>query len=384
MYRYAAELLDVFHNRNDLDLYFAHTANPVCLKYAEYYLRNMDLFDKMCNKLANPLPRNLMGRGERYYNKLYRLFHIDIDKILYNDQLFSSAEVYHTPFNPILPDVKKYKNLARVITIHDLYPIINPHTNESGKRLMKNLIASIGEDYAICVSNNTKNDLLNFDNQIRPEHVFVSHLAADPRKFYPCNDKNRLLHVKKKYNLPDKYFLSLCTLEPRKNLSHLIKCFIKFTKEQHIKDLYLVLAGSKGWDIDHLFMEVINAGSLKNKILVIGRIPDSYLATVYSNAHSFYFMSLYEGFGLPALEAMQCGVPTVTSNNSSLPEVVGDGGILLDPHDEDAMCDTMYKLYYQEDFRFRLKDRGLKRAQNFSWEKCASSHINIYQQVKSF
>jgi glycosyltransferase involved in cell wall biosynthesis len=110
-------------------------------------------------------------------------------------------------------------------------------------------------------------------------------------------------------------------------------------------------------------------------------MPDEDLAAIYSQAHSFYFMSTAEGFGLPPLEAMQCGVPTVTSNVTSMPEVVGDGGIMLAPTDEDGLCETMDQLYFHPALREAYRIRALKRAREFSWDRCVSEHIEIFKKI---
>jgi glycosyltransferase involved in cell wall biosynthesis len=378
LYRYASELLKAYSNRKDLELSFAYTAYEKHFKHAKKMLSHYGLENNLCNKPAYPLPRNLMGRAERYFDKAYNLLKLDVNKILYDDEAYSRADVFHTPYPSITAESKKFSRLNRVITIHDLIPLLNDRGDEYARAGMKNLIHSIGDDYTICVSQSTRNDLLNYDKMIQPEKVFVSYLAADTKKFYPCSDPSRLSRVKQTYNLPDQYFLGLGTLEPRKNLSHLIKCFIRFIKEQHIKDLYLVLVGSAGWMFNDIAADINALHDYRDRIILTGRIPDEDLAAIYSQAHSFYFMSTAEGFGLPPLEAMQCGVPTVTSNVCSLPEVVGDGGIMLAPTDEDGLCNTMYLLYSDPALCEEYRIRALKKAREFSWDRCASEHIGIF------
>lgn len=141
--------------------------------------------------------------------------------------------------------------------------------------------------------------------------------------------------------------------------------------------------GAKGWDYDKIFNEYNNAQELKDKIIITGRVPDEDLASLYSHAHSFYYMSFYEGFGLPPLEAMQCGVATVTSNTSSLPEVVGDAGIMLSPDDDDALSQTMLNLYANENLRREYSEKGLKRSKLFSWKKSADELAVIYKKISN-
>ena len=226
-----------------------------------------------------------------------------------------------------------------------------------------------------------KKIFLHYAPHINPENIHVCPLAASQEFFYPCKDSEKFKKIKEKYQLPDKYFLSLSTLEPRKNIDHLIRCFIKMIKENKIDDLYLVLAGKKGWLFDKIFEEHDNAGELKDRIIFTDFIPNEDLASVYSNALAFYYMTLYEGFGLPPLEAMQCGIPVVVSDNSSLPEVVGDAGILLNAKDEEALIQTMLNLYNDENLRKSLSEKSLIQAQKFSWDKVVNRYLQIWKEI---
>ena len=151
--------------------------------------------------------------------------------------------------------------------------------------------------------------------------------------------------------------------------------------EKKVDDLSLVLVGKKGWDFEKIFQEYENAKELKSRIIITGRIPDDDLACIYSNANSFYYMSFYEGFGLPPLEAMQCGLPSVVSNTSSLPEVVGDAGILLDPKDQLALTQNMWKLYSDENYRSEMSLKSIEQSKKFSWEATVQQHVDIYRQI---
>ena len=167
----------------------------------------------------------------------------------------------------------------------------------------------------------------------------------------------------------------------RKNLPHLIRSFSKFVLQEKPRDLYLVLTGNSThgrFTVDELNIK----GTVKNRILVTDRhIDDEDLSEIYSHSLCFFFMSLYEGFGLPALEAMQCGVPVVTSNTTSLPEVVGDAGIMLSPTDEDALCGAMNEIYHSKELRDRYSRSGLERAKQFSWQRCAEEYANIFKRI---
>lgn len=320
-------------------------------------------------------------RKEKLFRYLYNKIGIYNYRNIILAKKWKESQIYHSIYNPINKELNNHPHIKKVVTIHDLIPILFPELHFTSD-LIKEIIASIGKDgYAVCVSENTKKDLLQYAPHIDPNRVFVSLLAASETLFYVCNDEEKFSAVKNKYNLPEKYFLSVGTLEPRKNVDHVIRTFLKVIKENNINDLGLVLVGAKGWDFDKIFDEYDKALDLKDKIIITGRVPDEELASLYSHANSFYYMSLYEGFGLPPLEAMQCGVATVTSNTSSLPEVVGDGGIMLDPKDAAALSKTMLNLYKDENLRRYYSEKGLEQSQKFSWEKSAERYIEIYNEI---
>jgi glycosyltransferase involved in cell wall biosynthesis len=291
------------------------------------------------------------------------------------------AEIFHSPFHPIPLQVRKVKTLKRFLTVYDLIPILHPEF--FGTNLVRGLpeiINSLGpEDFALCISKSTRDDLCSYRPDLDPARVFVTHLAAS-ELFYRVSDEERLTAVRSKYNIPADvpYLLSLGTLEPRKNIEHVIKCFAKLVREQNIRDLQLVLVGVKGWDYDGIF-SALNALDVRERIIVTGYVEDEDLAPLYSGAIGFVYLSLYEGFGLPPLEAMQCGVPVITSNNSSLPEVVGEAGIMIDALDEDAACQSILDVYRDDKLRAEMSERSIQRAEEFSWERCTRETISAYK-----
>ena len=380
VYRVVIELLRELEKREDVEIQLSNTSLPQFLNTTKKFIKKKGYPYQLSNELKYPLPHHLLGRGKRILKKIYSTLGINNDSIIYDDQLYKNTDIFHSPFYKIPDELKEYKHLSRCITIHDLIPILYSDIHHK-KGEMEETLLSIGDDYVICVSENTKNDLLNYDKTLNPDKVFVSYPAADQNIFYPCNNKDKFRKLKKKYGIPDNYFLTLCTLEPRKNLARLIRCFHDFISEYKVDELSLVLVGSKGWQFDDIFYEMNHSEELRNKIIVTGHIPDEDLAAIYSNAHSFYYLSLYEGFGLHPLEAMQCGVATVTSNRSSLPEVVKDAAILVDPIDEDQICDVMHKLYNQSELRKLYQRKGRMRATEFSWANTAQEHVNIYRSI---
>lgn len=295
-----------------------------------------------------------------------------------------SADIFHSSFYPLPRQVRELKKIEKFITVYDLIPIRYPQYCKQGNRvLLKNILNSIDRDtWIITISHATKNDLCNYSH-VDPSRVFVTHLATSDF-FYKCVDPQMLTTIRDKYNIPDSpYILSLSTLEPRKNIDHTMRCFIRLIQEQHISDLNLVLVGIRGWDYDEIFSEIAKYPQLRNRILITGYVPDSDLAPLYSGAMMFVYPSLYEGFGLPPLEAMQCGVPVITSNTSSLPEVVGNAGFMVEPTDGDALCQRMLELYSCSSLRSKMSLKSLNQAGRFSWAKCASETVNAYKTALS-
>lgn len=296
----------------------------------------------------------------------------------------AAYDIYHSPFLPVPKELQGLSKPKKVITIHDLIPHLYPsYFGEWNVRMMKEILAGIDTDtYPICVSEATRNDLCEATG-ISPDRVFVVHLAASEDKFYQVRDNEEIERILQKYhiNIHKKYLLSLATLEPRKNIERTIRSFLKLVVQEKIDDLNLVLVGTKGWDFETIFAEIKANPVLKEKIIITGFVADEDLAALYSAAMAFVYPSLYEGFGLPPLEAMQCGTPVITSNKSALPEVVGNSGILVEPTDENAIADAMLKLYSDQRLRLALSKKAILQAQKFSWKKFTEQHISIYQQI---
>jgi len=175
--------------------------------------------------------------------------------------------------------------------------------------------------------------------------------------------------------------LNVGTLEPRKNVVTLMKAFRKLM-EKGFDGYKLVIAGDKGWLYEEIFKEV-DRSDLKHEILFLGVVRDADLPMLYNCADMFVYPSLYEGFGLPPLEAMACGIPVIISNTSSLPEVIGNAGIMVDPGDVNSLSEAMYNVLEDKELRSQMSKNGLKRAKLFSWEKAAKEILEIYDEALS-
>ena len=298
-----------------------------------------------------------------------------------------TANIYHLMYPNIPRYVRRYDNLSVFQTIHDIIPILYPQYIPDGSaRLIKRYIDWLsGKDFLLCVSHSTRNDLLNYNRRLDPEKVLVTHLAAS-EKFYSCESPEEIKTVKKKHKITEdgRYILSVATFDPRKNLHMLIRSFAQLIASEKIKDLSLVLTGRLGWNYRKIFQEIENTPlEIRNKIIMTGYVADADLSPLYTGALAFVYPSIYEGFGLPPLEAMQCGVPVITSNTSSLPEVVGDAGIMIEPDDVVGLSGAIYKIYRSESFREKMAGRSRERAKLFLWEKCVDQTVAAYKKAIS-
>ncbi|NJR50155.1 MAG: glycosyltransferase family 4 protein [Leptolyngbyaceae cyanobacterium CSU_1_3] len=304
-----------------------------------------------------------------------------IEKIFPPKINIEAIDLFHFPFFKT-GKLGFAKTRPCIFTMHDLIPILYPqYFKFRDTQHLKSAIARIrkDQDYLICVSESTKQDFCNFTT-IDPARVFVISSAAS-ESFYQVTDRTLILETLRRFNIPPSPFImSLATLEPRKNLDFLIKGFLKYIQEMNDQETNLVLIGALGWKYDRIFESLPEADQkLRSRIILTGYIPDQDLSAIYSGASVFAYPSLYEGFGLPPLEAMQCGTPVITSNTSSLPEVVGDAGIMIDPHQEDELCQAFSTILNSQKIQAEMSHKSLQRASQFSWEKCAEQTANLYK-----
>ena len=227
------------------------------------------------------------------------------------------------------------------------------------------------EDRAFAISESTRRDMLKVVPVLRPERVSVVPLAASSR-FTPCTDHDLTESVRMKYGIPSgkRYFISMCTLEPRKNVPLAVRAFLKATEGRD--DIVFVIAGGIWKSYQEEWAAFLDGlGADRTRLVRAGYVEDADQAVLYSGATAFVYLSEYEGFGLPPLEAMQCGCPVLTSDTSSLPEVVGDCGMLVSLSDERAASAAMKRLLEDDALVRDLCRRGLERARQFSWARAA-------------
>jgi glycosyltransferase involved in cell wall biosynthesis len=293
----------------------------------------------------------------------------------------AEIDVFHLPshwptqITPFFPNL----NVKKVLTIHDIIPILFtknlPHIYKLWKPTLKLITNKI--DLIIADSENTKNDCIKF-LKIPEDKIRVIYLAAD-KKYRTLDNKNILKNdIKCKYNINSPFVLYVGNVESRKNIISLIKSFYKL-KNKGITHK-LVLIGALNFGSKQIF-NLVQELDLINEVIFPGYVSNEDLVKFYNIADLFVYPSLYEGFGLPPLEAMSCGCPVITSNSSSLPEVVGDAGLMVDPYDYDDLTSKMYQILTNEGLRIGLINKSLKRAKMFNWEKTARKTWEVYEEV---
>lgn len=270
-------------------------------------------------------------------------------------------------------------NKPYVLSVYDatlfLYSRYHPRTRLLAIRMMLPLAARRAAA-VITISQSARRDLLRI-LKIPPEKIHIVYGAA-PQHFEPVTSPAELARIRQKYKLPEQFLLYVGTLEPRKNLSRLVRAFSRL-KEQG-QPHKLVLAGPWGWSMND-FQQQIERLELNDSVQMLGYIPDEDLPGLYSLATVFVFPSLYEGFGLPPLEAMACGTPVLSSKNSSLAEICGDAAYLVDPLDEESLVAGLQRVLGDETLRAELGEFGRRRAGEFSWERAARETAAVYDQV---
>ena len=289
-------------------------------------------------------------------------------------------------FSPMYVFDKKLKADKKYLVLYDAIPLLIGEYFPSKKHWFYRLteyIKTKPDCKYFAISKSCKNDFVRLLG-MSPDDIMVIPLAANDN-FYQEKDEKKIWTARKKYNIPadKKYVFSLCTLEPRKNLIRAVKTFIEFIKKNKNDDMVFVLGGAH-WDefIGKLESEIDDLGKYKDKIIRAGYIDDADLSALYSGAEWFVYTSQYEGFGLPPLEAMKCGCPVITSNTSSLPEVVGDAGVMIDWDDDDAHVVAYEKYYFDEKYRKDMAKKGLAHSKDFSWKKTVDIIINAMQGDK--
>ncbi|AHL23102.1 glycosyltransferase family 4 protein [Thermococcus nautili] len=312
---------------------------------------------------------------EKFSKKLpYYLWHIYLNYYLITKKL--DLDIIHIPENPTI--IQKLKSYKKVVTIHDVMPYLFPKFYHLALRytyrfLLPRTLKTA--DAIIADSHNTKLDIIKYF-KIPEEKIRVVHLGVD--EDYKPLPENEVEKIKQKYNLNYPFILYVGGLAPNKNVSTLIKAYYKLKKKKF--EHKLLITGVKRYKYEDIF-ELIGKLNLQRDIIFTGYVPREDLPSLYNAADLFVYPSLYEGFGLPPLEAMACGTPVITSNTSSLPEVVGNAGIMVNPYDVNGLTKAMYEVLTNKGLREELSKKGLRRAKLFSWRKTAEETLKVYEEV---
>ncbi len=289
----------------------------------------------------------------------------------------------------VRPDVCHFTNYLApmacdcpsVVTIHDMTVFITPRFHQFKKLVLdRTLIPKVARraDAIITVSNSARNDIVRY-LKVPEKKVRVIMNAVSPA-FHPITDRARLDTVLARYGLYGPFVLYVGTIEPRKNLVRLIQAFAQLKKRGLPHKL--VMVGQAGWHCAPIFAEAERLG-LARDVIFTGYVPSEDLPALYSLAESMAFPSLYEGFGLPVLEALACGAPVVTSHSSSLTEVAGDAAMLIDPLNVDELAGALYRLHKDACLREELRRCGPARAALFTWDTAARASLEVYEHVSA-
>lgn len=289
----------------------------------------------------------------------------------------------------IKPDIFVFPNFIRwplaltkksVIIVYDLsYIVAREYAGIANSNYLTRQVPRSIEhsSHVVVISENVKQEVIN-EYGTDPNKLTVIYPAVDHNRFKPASS-GQITQAKAKYGITGKYILSVGTIEPRKNLAGLLKAYDALSAK--LKQEYtLVLSGGKGW-LDDEIQELHKKVSQTASVIKTGYVSDEDLPTLYSGSEIFVFPSFYEGFGMPPLEAMACGTPVIVSDNSSLPEVVGTAGLYVQATNTSSIAEAMTRLLSSAKLRDELKEKGLKQAQEFSWEKSGAEFKAVLERV---
>jgi len=320
---------------------------------------------------AQPLPRHVRVHADHRFPLRIVWMQMMAGRLL--DEI--RADVAHFT-NGMLP---LGTGAARVVTIHDmslrLFPRCHPLRRLVINRPLLGVAARVA-DAIVTVSHSARHDLLRLHG-VPAERVTVVHEAAGPG-FHPIADRSLLARIRVRYGLPERFVLYVGAIEPRKNLMRLMDGFAAARAQGMLHEL--VCVGPYGWSSRALYEHIDRIG-LRRLVHFTGYVPAEDLPVIYNLGELFVFPSLYEGFGLPVVEAMACGTPVITANSSSLSEIASAAAVTVDPHSTEALTEALLRVSSNAELRADLSARGLARAAEFSWTRAAREMLGIYQRA---
>ena len=378
-------IINLFSNLRDID-----TENQYIL-FFNYFL---NVHRAKCNEVMRQLEgKNMQVRLSRFPRRVRIKLRIPVNMFIGN------IDVFHGPFDNVLPAV----GCKKITTIHDVrYFDIYPRLQEvlpelanysidtnyfnwwkswmegMGKRVN---LAACKADHIITVSNYSRDSLINL-LQVNKEKIHTIYNGVSPL-FVPINDRKEIRRVTEKYGIDHDYLLFVGHIDPFKNILRMIDAYHIIKNENGSSAPCLVMISptqERDW-FYRVVKQKISQLSLAKDIQIINNVPDEDLPYFYNGATALLLPSLYEGFGLPAIEAMACGTPVIASNTCSLPEVVGDAALLVDPYSTNSIAAGIQRILSDGNLQEDLGIRGLERSRLFSWEKTARETLKLYQEV---
>lgn len=319
--------------------------------------------------------RRQVPLSERALTVLWHRAHVPLPPA---DWLSGRVDIYHSP-DFVLPPVRHART---ILTVHDLAFLLYPECADDQLRAyLESVVPSSVRhaDFVVADSENTRNDVVVLLG-VSPERVEVVPGGVEPR-FAPVTDTAQVNRARLRLGVGDAPFiLAVGVLEPRKNLPLLMDAFALLRSEGLVPDHRLVLAGGRGWLVEGI-LEHREQSPVRDDILLPGFVEDDLLPAVYTIADVLAFPSLYEGFGLPVLEAMACGTPVVASRTSCIPEVAEGAAILVDPQHADELARAIERVVTDRELGASLRARGLERARQFTWRAAAERLLAVYERV---
>jgi len=288
-------------------------------------------------------------------------------------------------FHSLNSELPLFGNIKSVVTFHDLkyikYPYFLNRFSMIKSKYLKYTMKKGAEkaNKIIAVSRSTKKDIVHLLG-VEKDKITVIYEASNLEMYSRKNDDITNSDISKKYSIQKPYFLYVGEKRPHKNLEGLIKAFAIFKEKYKNRNISLVLVGKK-YSAYHEHITTAEKFGVKDSLIFTGFISDEDLKTIYSEAEALLFVSFYEGFGIPILEAMECGIPVITSNISSMPEVAGDAALLVDPNNIQEIAEKMNNIANSEILRKQLIESGFKRVKQFSWERTARETLKVYDEI---
>lgn len=302
-----------------------------------------------------------------------------IEQFYWSRQLIKDKiDIYHSPFFHL--PLRISSKIKTVLTVHDLIAIKYPETVTKPRALFLKFAVSTSikkADKIIALSSNTKKDIMELYN-IPSDKIEVIYNGIN-NNYKIIKDLLELNRVREKLNLPEKYILFVGHLEPRKNIIRLIKAYNILREKFKIKEK-LVIVGKENWFYQPIY-DTVRRNKLENEVVFLNYVLKENMPYVYNCALLFVFPSLYEGFGLPPLEAMACGIPVVSSSNPPMSEVVDKSALLMNPYDINDMAEKIYQGLNDYNLRKNLIEKGFERIKLFNWDKFAEKTIKVYHSL---